>query len=98
MLLLRQACESISDGLGKTASALVRTPLKRYQRGAGAGSAIASAVQAAPAAASVPASATARALHYALLGVRNRLDSLSLCARACVHVGVYAMLPSYPSA
>ena len=72
--------------------------MKRYQRGAGAGSAIASAVQAAPAAAIVPASATARALHYALLGVRNRLDSLSLCARACVHVGVYAMLPSYPSA
>ncbi|XP_057488102.1 autophagy-related protein 2-like isoform X2 [Actinidia eriantha] len=71
---IQQACESISDGLGKTASALVRTPLKRYQRGAGAGSAFASAVQAAPAAVIAPASATARALHCALLGVRNSLD------------------------
>ncbi|CAK9181246.1 unnamed protein product [Ilex paraguariensis] len=71
---IQQAYESISDGLGKSASALVRTPLKRYQRGAGVGSALASAVQAAPAAAVAPASAAARALHYALLGVRNSLD------------------------
>lgn len=71
---IQQAYESISDGLGKTASALVRTPLKRYQRGAGAGSAIATAVQAAPAAVIAPASAAARAFHCALLGVRNSLD------------------------
>ncbi|XP_058191622.1 autophagy-related protein 2 isoform X1 [Rhododendron vialii] len=71
---IRQAYESISDGLGKSASALVRTPLKRYQRGDGAGSAFVSAIQAAPAAAIAPASAAACALHYALLGVRNSLD------------------------
>ncbi|KAL6963999.1 hypothetical protein U1Q18_035005 [Sarracenia purpurea var. burkii] len=71
---IQQAYESMSDGLGITASALVRTPLKRYQRGAGAGSALATAVQAAPAAAIAPASAAARALHCALLGVRNSLD------------------------
>uniref|UniRef100_A0A5B6ZZ23 Autophagy-related protein 2 n=1 Tax=Davidia involucrata TaxID=16924 RepID=A0A5B6ZZ23_DAVIN len=53
---MQQAYESITDGLGKSASALVRTPLKRYQRGAGAGSALATAVQAAPAAVVAPAS------------------------------------------
>lgn len=71
---IQQAYDSISDGLGKSASALVQTPLKRYQRGAGVGSALASAVQAAPAAAIAPASAAARAVHCALLGVRNSLD------------------------
>lgn len=71
---IRQAYQSISDGLGKSASALVRTPLKRYQRGDGAGSALVSAIQAAPAAAIAPASAAACALHCALLGVRNSLD------------------------
>ncbi|KAL3814219.1 hypothetical protein ACJIZ3_015487 [Penstemon smallii] len=69
-----QACQSISDGLGKSASALVQTPLKRYQHGAGMGSALTTAAQAAPAAAIAPASAAARAMHCALLGFRNSLD------------------------
>ncbi|XP_043709640.1 autophagy-related protein 2 [Telopea speciosissima] len=71
---IQQAYESLSDGLEKTASALVGTPLKTYQRGAGAGSALASAVCAAPGAAIAPATAAAGAVHYALLGVRNSLD------------------------
>ncbi|KAF6144029.1 hypothetical protein GIB67_017637 [Kingdonia uniflora] len=71
---IQQAYESLSDGLGKTASALVGTPLKTYQRGGGAGSALASVVCAAPAAAIAPASAAMRAVHCALLGVRNSLD------------------------
>ncbi|KAL5992772.1 hypothetical protein ACLOJK_013691 [Asimina triloba] len=68
------AYESLSDGLGKTASALVGNPIKVYQRGAGMGSALASAVRAAPAAAIAPASAAARAFHCAFLGVRNSMD------------------------
>ncbi|XP_050365139.1 autophagy-related protein 2 isoform X2 [Argentina anserina] len=71
---IHQAYESLSDGLGRSASALVRTPLKKYQRGAGAGSALASAVRAVPAAAIAPASACASAVHCALLGFRNSLD------------------------
>ncbi|PQQ10892.1 autophagy-related protein 2 [Prunus yedoensis var. nudiflora] len=71
---IHQAYESLSDGLGKSASALVRTPLKKYQRGAGAGSALATAVRAVPAAAIAPASACASAVHCALLGFRNSLD------------------------
>ncbi|KAL8541374.1 hypothetical protein ACS0TY_002578 [Phlomoides rotata] len=71
---IQQACQSISDGLGKSASALVQTPLKKYQRGAGMGSALVTAVQSAPAAAIAPASAAARAVHCALLGFRNSLD------------------------
>ncbi|XP_060676468.1 autophagy-related protein 2 isoform X1 [Ziziphus jujuba] len=71
---IEQAYESLSDGLGKSASALVRTPLKNFQRGASAGSALASAVRAVPAAAIAPVSACASALHYTLLGVRNSLD------------------------
>lgn len=67
-----QAYESLSSGLEKSASALVQTPLKKYQRGAGAGSALAAAVRAVPAAAIAPASACAGAVHYALLGFRNR--------------------------
>ncbi|XP_060168251.1 autophagy-related protein 2 isoform X1 [Lycium barbarum] len=71
---IQQAYESMSDGFSKSASALIRTPIKRYQRGAGMGTAFATAVQAAPAAAIAPASATARAVHCALLGVRNSLN------------------------
>ncbi|KAK4437874.1 Autophagy-related protein 2 [Sesamum alatum] len=71
---IQQACQSISDGVGKSASALVQTPLKRYQRGASIGSALATAVQSAPAAAIAPASAAMRAVHCALLGFRNSLD------------------------
>ncbi|XP_075487391.1 LOW QUALITY PROTEIN: autophagy-related protein 2-like [Primulina tabacum] len=71
---IHQACQSITDGLGKTASALVQTPLKKLQRGAGVGSALATAVQATPAAAIAPASAAAHAVHCALLGFRNSLD------------------------
>uniref|UniRef100_A0A1J3HLH3 Autophagy-related protein 2 n=1 Tax=Noccaea caerulescens TaxID=107243 RepID=A0A1J3HLH3_NOCCA len=69
-----QACENIGDGIGKTASALVRTPLKKYQRGDGAGSAFATVVQGVPTAAIAPASACARAVHSALVGIRNSLD------------------------
>ncbi|KAK3024510.1 hypothetical protein RJ639_043702, partial [Escallonia herrerae] len=68
---MQQAYESISDGLGKSAAALVQNPLKRYQRGVGVGSALATAVQAAPVAVITPASAAARAAHCVLLGVRN---------------------------
>lgn len=71
---IHQACQSITDGLGKSASALVQTPLKKLQRGAGVGSALATAVQATPAAAIAPASAAAHAVHCALLGFRNSLD------------------------
>ncbi|XP_020091189.1 autophagy-related protein 2 isoform X3 [Ananas comosus] len=70
----QQAYESLSDGLGRSASALFGTPLKVYQRGAGARSALASAFRAAPAAAIAPVSASARAVHCALLGLRNSLD------------------------
>lgn len=77
MFLIWQAYESLSDGLGKSASALVGTPLKKYQRGAGAVSALTSAVRAVPAAAIAPASACATAVHYAILGFRNRLVFLS---------------------
>ncbi|XP_010909747.1 autophagy-related protein 2 isoform X2 [Elaeis guineensis] len=69
-----QAYESLSDGLSRTASALLGTPLKAYQRGAGAGSALATAFRAAPAAAVAPVSASARAVHCTLLGLRNSLD------------------------
>ncbi|XP_048128859.1 autophagy-related protein 2 isoform X2 [Rhodamnia argentea] len=71
---IKQAYECISDGLGKSASALVQTPLKKYQRGAGAGAAISTAFQAVPAATLAPVSACASAVHYALLGIRNSLD------------------------
>lgn len=71
---IQQAYESLSSGLEKSASALVQTPLKKYQRGAGAGSALAAAVRAVPGAAIAPASACAGAVHYALLGFRNSLD------------------------
>ncbi|KAJ4716330.1 autophagy-related protein 2-like [Melia azedarach] len=71
---IHKAYESLSDGLGRSASALVRTPLKKYQRGASAGSALATAVRGVPAAAIAPASACASAVHYALLGLRNSLD------------------------
>ena len=59
--------------MGKSAKALVQTPLKKYERGAGAGPALASAVRAVPAAAIAPVSACANAVHCALLGFRNRL-------------------------
>jgi autophagy-related protein 2 len=71
---IQQACESISDGLGKSAAVLVQNPLKKFQRGSGAGPALAAAVRAVPAAAIAPASACASAVHYALLGFRNSLD------------------------
>ncbi|KAL8264601.1 hypothetical protein R6Q59_022731 [Mikania micrantha] len=71
---IQQAFETISDGLGKSASALVQIPLKKYQRGASVGSALSTAVQAAPGAAIAPATAAARAVHSALLGARNSLD------------------------
>ena len=79
-----QAYESISDGLEKSASALVQTPLKKYQRGATAGSALATAVRAVPEAAIAPASACASAIHCALLGLRNRYftKDLRLCQRS----------------
>ncbi|XVE93352.1 hypothetical protein REPUB_Repub01dG0184500 [Reevesia pubescens] len=81
---IQQAYESISDGLEKSASALVQTPLKKYQRGASAGSALATAVQAVPTAAIAPASACASAIHCALLGLRNGyfVKDLGLCQRS----------------
>ncbi|KAJ6671243.1 AUTOPHAGY-RELATED 2 ISOFORM A [Salix viminalis] len=72
------AYESLSDGLGKSASALVQTPLRKHQHGASALSALATAVRAVPAAAIAPVSAFAGAAHYALLGLRNRSVSLTL--------------------
>ncbi|EEF43703.1 autophagy-related protein 2 isoform X2 [Ricinus communis] len=71
---IQQAYESLSDGLGRSASALVQTPLKKYQRGASAGSALATAVRSVPVAAIAPVSACASAAHYTLLGLRNSLD------------------------
>ncbi|KAM6540733.1 hypothetical protein CsatB_005180 [Cannabis sativa] len=71
---IQQAYESLSNGLEKSASALVGTPFKKYLRGAGAGSALAAAVRAVPAAAIAPASACAGAVHYTFLGFRNSLD------------------------
>ncbi|CAI0556958.1 unnamed protein product [Linum tenue] len=71
---MQQAYSNLSDGLGKSASALVRTPLKKYQYGASAGSALATAVRGIPAAAIAPVSACASAAHSALLGLRNSLD------------------------
>ena len=73
MFLIWQANESLSDGLEKSASALVGNPLKKYQRGARALSAMTSAVWAIPAAAMAPAFACATAIHYTPLGFRNRL-------------------------
>jgi autophagy-related protein 2 len=67
-----QAYDSLTDGLGRTASALIGNPIKVYNRGAGAGSVLATAICGAPAAAVAPVSASARAVHYALLGIRNR--------------------------
>ncbi|KAJ6896449.1 hypothetical protein NC651_022605 [Populus alba x Populus x berolinensis] len=71
---IQHAYESLSDGLGKSASALVQTPLKKYQHGASTVTALATAVRAVPAAAIAPVSACAGAVHYALLGLRNSLD------------------------
>ncbi|GKV37988.1 hypothetical protein SLEP1_g45946 [Rubroshorea leprosula] len=71
---IQQAYESISGGLEKSASALVGTPLKNYQRGASAGAALATAVRAVPTAAIGPASACASAIRYTFLGLRNSLD------------------------
>ncbi|XP_028765818.1 autophagy-related protein 2 isoform X2 [Neltuma alba] len=71
---IKQAYESLSDGLGKSAAVLVQRPLKKYQRGSGAGPALAAAFRAVPAAAIAPASACASAVHCALLGIRNSLD------------------------
>ncbi|GAB2294813.1 hypothetical protein Dimus_029008 [Dionaea muscipula] len=70
---LQQAYENLSDGLGRSASALVHTPMKTYQRG-GSSAAFVSAIRGAPAAAIAPASAAAHAVHSTLLGVRNSLD------------------------
>lgn len=67
-----QAYESLTEGFGRTASALIGNPIKVYNRGAGAGSALASAICGAPAAAVAPVSASFSAIHYAFLGLRNR--------------------------
>ncbi|XP_064967995.1 autophagy-related protein 2-like isoform X3 [Musa acuminata AAA Group] len=69
---IQQAYESLSDGFGRTTSALLVTPLKAYQRGAGTGSVLATAIRGTPAAAIAPLSASARAVHWTLLGLRNR--------------------------
>ena len=67
-----QARESLSNGLETSAIALVQRPLRKFLRGDGAGSALVAAVRAVPTAAIAPASACAGAMHYALLGFRNR--------------------------
>ncbi|URE12311.1 ATG C terminal domain [Musa troglodytarum] len=71
---IQQAYESLSDGFGRTTSALLVTPLKAYQRGAGTGLALATAIRGTPAAAIAPLSASARAVHCTLLGLRNSMD------------------------
>lgn len=58
--------------MGKSASMLVQNPIKRYHQGAGAGAAVTTAVKAVPAATIASVSACASAVHYTLLGVRNR--------------------------
>ncbi|KAL5203891.1 hypothetical protein ABZP36_008762 [Zizania latifolia] len=68
---MKKAYESLTDGIGRTASALIGNPIKVYNRGDDVGSALATTVCGAPAAAVAPVSASARALHYALLGLRN---------------------------
>jgi len=70
---IKQAYESLTDGFGRTASALIANPIKVYNR-AGPGSALATAICGAPAAAVAPVSASARAFHCALVGLRNSLD------------------------
>ena len=67
-----QAYESLTDGLGRTTSALIGNPINVYNRGADARSALTTAICGAPAVVVAPVSATSRALHYALLGIRNR--------------------------
>lgn len=74
-----QACGSIRDGLGKSASALIQKPMKKYQLGEGPGAALATAVRGVPTAAISPVSACAGAVHYAFLGLRNRYVSDSSC-------------------
>ncbi|CAL9185853.1 unnamed protein product [Musa hybrid cultivar] len=71
---IQQAYENLSDGFGRTISALVGTPLKVFQRGAGTGSALTTAVHAVPAAAIYPLSYSARAVYSTLLGLRNSMD------------------------
>ncbi|XP_024541789.1 autophagy-related protein 2 [Selaginella moellendorffii] len=67
----QQAYESLAQGLERTAISLVGNPVKVYQRGGGAGEALANAIKASPAAILAPASATADAVRHAFLGVRN---------------------------
>ncbi|KAK4784612.1 hypothetical protein SAY86_018980 [Trapa natans] len=71
---IKKACESLRDGMGKSASVLVQSPIKKYHQGAGAGAAITTAVKAVPAATIASVSACASAVHYTLLGLRNSLD------------------------
>uniref|UniRef100_A0A0D9WP46 Autophagy-related protein 2 n=1 Tax=Leersia perrieri TaxID=77586 RepID=A0A0D9WP46_9ORYZ len=69
---IQKAYESLTDGFGRTASALIGNPMKAYNRGAGTGSVLATAICGAPVAAVAPISASLRALHCTLLGIRNR--------------------------
>ncbi|GAQ87036.1 autophagy protein 2 [Klebsormidium nitens] len=71
---LKQAFDTVSRGLERSASGVISAPIKRYQRSGSAGKAVATALRAAPAAVVAPAAATAGAVHRALLGVRNELD------------------------
>ncbi|OEL13557.1 Autophagy-related protein 2 [Dichanthelium oligosanthes] len=86
---IKQAYESLTDGFGRTASALIGNPIKVYNRGAGAGSALATAICGAPAAAVAPVSASARAVHCALVGLRNRSVFCSFLTHSLVHVHCY---------
>ncbi|KAG6516223.1 hypothetical protein ZIOFF_026676 [Zingiber officinale] len=83
---IQQAYDSLSDGFSRTTSALLGTPLKAYQRGDGARSAVATAIRGAPAAAIAPFSASAHAVHCTLLGLKNGLGSTDA---AKTYVGLY---------
>ncbi|KAL5982440.1 hypothetical protein ACLOJK_016511 [Asimina triloba] len=98
------AYESLSNGLSETASALVGNPMKTYQHGVGAGSALATAVWAAPAAAMVPACATARAIHRTLLGIVQSLEleydrdvQIEACESLFAHASGFKIYESGPS-
>ncbi|KAG0447467.1 hypothetical protein HPP92_028321 [Vanilla planifolia] len=90
-----QAYESLADGLSRTASAMFGAPIKEYQRGAGAGLALATAIRGAPAAAIAPVTASARAVHCALVGMRNRggvLEGICMWHGNCVNYNVMKSL------
>ena len=67
-----QAYESLTEGLRRTASALIGNPIKVYKRGGGPASVLGIAICGATSDVVAPVLASARAVHYTLLGLRNR--------------------------